>query len=106
MLEKYKLESKVKREFNQFFKKQEEISIYAARKKTTEGIQIRKRQLEVFYGYVLDKIELAEEKQLKYILSKPNRRIKRLYEKLEIEPYEFTKFTKEEKDTFKKLKNS
>lgn len=104
MLDKYILENKVKREFSRFFKEKEFISLYAARNKTKEGIEIRKRQLEVFYGYVLDKIETAEEKDLLHILKSPKRRIKRLYTKLEIEPFEFTKFTKEEKEKFKNVK--
>lgn len=85
-----KYEGKLKREFKEFFSWWEKLSLKVVRKQNDSILyNRRKRQLELFYGYVLDEIERASKNKLKKIIN--NRRpIAALYKELNITPFKFT----------------
>lgn len=84
-----KLENKVKKEFKEFFEWWEMISLKVVGKNENElAYNRRKRDLEIFYGEVMQSIEEASYRKLDKIV-KSKRPIAQLYKELEIREFKF-----------------
>lgn len=85
----YMLQQKVKKLYKDWFVWREKVSLSLVRKMPKQ-LKIRKGQLEVHYGEVLQRIEEADLKELRRILNS-RRVVKSIYKTLTIEPYKFNR---------------